>query len=100
MVVVDSIAVTLNQTGVTTGQAGVTLSTTGKGAVPVVLEWFTSDSPRLLGASDGRDTVSAQGSFTRAHAFTGAGCYWHVRATAGGKSATSAPVWIRRCQIR
>ncbi|MBW5487010.1 hypothetical protein [Streptomyces bambusae] len=82
-----------------TGEATVTVEAKG-GPVPVVLEWFTSNSPRLLGSSDGRETVTYQPGLVRTHSFKGTGCYWYVRATAGGRSSTSAPVWIRSCQIR
>ncbi|MFJ3923130.1 serine/threonine-protein kinase [Streptomyces sp. NPDC090022] len=100
-VVVGSVTVTVRQTGVTTGQATVSVSVKG-GPVPVVVEWFTGDAPGSLGAAEGTETFTYPGAgaapVTRTHTFTGKGCYWGVRVSAGGKSS-SDQILTRRCTL-
>ncbi|WP_328971868.1 serine/threonine-protein kinase [Streptomyces sp. NBC_00239] len=91
------------QTGASTGEATVSVAAEGSGPVTVTLEWFTSDTPEQLGASDGTDEFPSRGGqFTAFHTFTGTGCHWGVRATtrpAAGNGSSVRQVFIRRCTL-
>ncbi|WP_030209106.1 serine/threonine-protein kinase [Streptomyces sp. NRRL S-87] len=103
-VTVRSVDVTsFRQTGDSTGEAVVAVTTEGRGAVTVTVEWFTSDEKGALGASEGSGTHRYGGEpLTLTHEFTGSGCYWGVRATttpAAGNTSSVQQVFVRRCTI-
>ncbi|WP_229342680.1 serine/threonine-protein kinase [Streptomyces flavotricini] len=106
-VVVGAVSVTIRQTGSSVGQATVSVEAKGTAPVTVVLEWFTGDVEGRLGKADGAaDTLTYQpGSaapLVKTHTFSGAGCYWGVRATtkpAAGNGSSTSQVFIRRCTI-
>ncbi|MEV0412865.1 serine/threonine-protein kinase [Streptomyces sp. NPDC050448] len=106
-VVVGAVSVTLRETGPSLGQATVTVEAKGTAPVTVVLEWFNGDAEGKLGSPDGSpDTLTYQpgaaAPLVKAHAFSGRGCYWGVRATtkpAAGNGSPTDQVFIRRCTI-
>ncbi|MFJ3173706.1 serine/threonine-protein kinase [Streptomyces roseus] len=106
-VVVGAVSVTIRQTGVSVGQATVSVDAKGTAPVTVVLEWFTGDVEGRLGKADGAaDTLTyrpgAAAPLVQAHTFSGSGCYWGVRATtrpAAGNGSSTSQVFIRRCTI-
>ncbi|MFB7783309.1 serine/threonine-protein kinase [Streptomyces vinaceus] len=106
-VVVGAVSVTLRQTGVSLGQATVSVDAKGTAPVTVVLEWFTGDVEGRLGKADGAaDTLTYQpgaaAPLVKTHTFSGTGCYWGVRATtrpAAGNGSSTSQVFIRRCTI-
>lgn len=96
----------LRQTGPTTAEATVEITTDGTGPVALVLEWFTGDEPGAPGAPDGTETVRREGAgrytLTLTHAVRGAGCYWGARATtdpAAPNGGSFQQIYIRRCVI-
>ncbi|MFI6144154.1 serine/threonine-protein kinase [Streptomyces sp. NPDC051109] len=106
-VVVGAVSVTIRQTGNSLGQATVSVEAKGTAPVTVVLEWFTGDVAGRLGKADGpADTLTYQpgaaAPLVKTHTFSGAGCYWGVRATtrpAAGNGSSTSQVFIRRCTI-
>ncbi|MEU8840201.1 serine/threonine-protein kinase [Streptomyces roseus] len=106
-VVVGAVSVTIRQTGVSVGQATVSVDAKGTAPVTVVLEWFTGDVEGRLGNADGAaDTLTYQpgaaAPLVQTHTFSGSGCYWGVRATtrpAAGNGSSTSQVFIRRCTI-
>ncbi|MFI1456859.1 serine/threonine-protein kinase [Streptomyces roseus] len=106
-VVVGAVSVTIRQTGVSVGQATVSVDAKGTAPVTVVLEWFTGDVEGRLGKADGAaDTLTyrpgAAAPLVQTHTFSGSGCYWGVRATtrpAAGNGPSTSQVFIRRCTI-
>ncbi|MEV7419232.1 serine/threonine-protein kinase [Streptomyces sp. NPDC089919] len=101
---VRSVAVdSFRQTTAETGEAQVSVAAAGTGAVTVTVEWFTGDEKGALGASEGTQTLRYPGSaLTVAHAFTGSGCYWGVRATttpAAGNTSSVQQLFVRRCTL-
>ncbi|ROQ99461.1 serine/threonine-protein kinase [Streptomyces sp. 2132.2] len=106
-VVVGAVSVTIRQTGVSVGQATVSVDAKGTAPVTVVLEWFTGDVEGRLGKADGAaDTLTYQpgaaAPLVKTHTFSGTGCYWGVRATtrpAAGNGSSTSQVFIRRCTI-
>ncbi|MER7759034.1 serine/threonine-protein kinase [Streptomyces sp. NPDC097619] len=104
------------QTGVTTGEAVVTVTreaadsrrssragTGAAGAVTVTLEWFTSDESGGPGSPEGSESHPyGEGPLTVSHSFSGNGCYWSVRATtrpAAGNGSSVQQLFVRRCTI-
>ncbi len=96
----------LRQTGATTGEATVEITTDGTGPVALLVEWFTGDEKGSPGAADGSETVRREGdtryTLTLPHAFRGSGCYWGARATtdpAAANGGSLQQVFVRRCVI-
>ncbi|MGW6413825.1 protein kinase domain-containing protein [Streptomyces sp. NPDC055055] len=96
----------LRQTGPTTGEATVRITTDGTGPITLTAAWFTGDENGSPGAPDGSQTIRREGAteytLTLTHAFRGAGCYWGMRATTDPAAASGGSfqqIFIRRCVI-
>ncbi|MFE5589057.1 serine/threonine-protein kinase [Streptomyces sp. NPDC056549] len=106
-VAVTSVSVTsLRQTGPTTAEATVEITTDGTGPVALLVEWFTGDEKGSPGTPDGSETVRREGAdrytVTLTHPVQGGGCYWGVRATtdpAAPNGGSLQQIFIRRCVI-
>ncbi|MFJ7956235.1 serine/threonine-protein kinase [Streptomyces sp. NPDC096319] len=104
---VTAVSVTsLRQTGPTTAEATVEVTTDGTGPVALLVEWFTGDEKGTPGAPDGSETLRREGAdrytFTLTHTVQGSGCYWGVRATtdpAAPNGGSLQQIFIRRCVI-
>ncbi|MFG2874317.1 serine/threonine-protein kinase [Streptomyces sp. NPDC048337] len=100
-VTVHAVGVSLTQTALNSGQAGVTVKATGTGTVKVTVQWFTGDAGNPFAAPDGTETYEYKPGATYAHTFSGAGCYWGVRVTtspaAEAGPATHSIQAKRRC---
>ncbi|MEE1819995.1 serine/threonine-protein kinase [Streptomyces sp. SP18ES09] len=106
-VAVTAVSVTaLRQTGPTTAEATVEITTDGTGPVALLVEWFTGDEKGAAGTPDGSETVRREGAdhytVTLTHLVQGRGCYWGVRATtdpAAPSGGSLQQIFIRRCVI-
>ncbi|MFJ2055205.1 serine/threonine-protein kinase [Streptomyces sp. NPDC087908] len=106
-VVVTAVSVTsLRQTGVTTAEGTVEVTTDGTGPVTIHIEWFTGDEQGVAGTPDGSETYQREGAtrytLSLAHDVRGAGCYWGLRAStspAASDGGSLQQVFIRRCTI-
>ncbi|MGW4701422.1 protein kinase domain-containing protein [Streptomyces sp. NPDC004285] len=104
---VTAVSVTsLRQTGPTTAEATVEITTDGTGPVTLLVEWFTGDEKGAPGTPDGSETVRREGAdhytVTLTHLVQGGGCYWGARATtdpAAPNGGSLQQIFIRRCVI-
>ncbi|MFE1291043.1 protein kinase [Streptomyces sp. NPDC058751] len=95
------------QTGTTTAEATVTVTTDGTGPVTLTIAWFTSEVSGQSGTQDGaaetyRRSGSTQYTIALNHTFRGTDCYWGVRATTQPASADGGArqqLLTRRCTI-